>query len=442
VTTPPWEVPAELVAPQRDGAFVDAVRDDPDALVYFLLNVGDGDTQLVLLPQRPGRARRRALVVDVATVGKLPALVAQLEREGLLDDGGDGGAPATGNGDGGATDAPAVVGRRLPTFPIVIGTHPHDDHIGGMPELLRRYRSRIGEYWEPGYFHPSAAYVETMVALEDAGDDIGHAQPTSGLTRFVDGVRLTVLTPGIGIRNRFDSYGTDINNASIAVKLEHPAVRVVEQQDRQDPRYRNRRYLQLDDPWSLILGADAQTTAWAQVEVDFPELHRGERSTLYTELRAAGGRDHLRGHVFKLPHHASKHGLNLELVERVDPIIALVSSVGGGGRYGFPHDLAVAATRDAVRSARGPATADMADHDLGIHYTAAVTRRPDADGPEPLGSIAVVVPARRGADLQVWRFGDDRRARVDLRRAARMDRVRAPAPRSRTSVAPATSTPA
>lgn len=432
--TPPWEVPADLVIPEPDGAFVDAVRADPDALVYLLLNVGDGDTQLVLLPQRPGRPGRRALVIDVATTRKLPALIDELEREGLID----AGVAAAGgpDGDGGAAHPPAGTGARLPTFPIVIGTHPHDDHIGGVPELLRRYRARIGEYWEPGYFHPSAAYVETMVALEDAGDDIGHSQPTSGLTRFVDGARLTVLTPGIGIRNRFDSYGTDINNASIAVKIEYPAARVVEHPDRQDPRHRNRRYLQLDDPWSLILGADAQTTAWAQVEVDFPELHRGERSALYTELRAAGGRDHLKGHVFKLPHHASKHGLNLELVERVQPMLSLVSSVGGGGRYGFPHDLAVAATRDALRTARGRGTDGLADHDLGLHYTAAVTRRPGRDGADPLGSIAVVVPARRGADLQVWRFGDDRRAHVDVRRAVRMARVRAPTGRPRTPVPP------
>ena len=51
-------------------------------LVYFLLNVGDGDTQLILLPDSP--TGRRAIVVDCATSKKLPALIAELGDAGLL----------------------------------------------------------------------------------------------------------------------------------------------------------------------------------------------------------------------------------------------------------------------------------------------------------------------------------------------------------------------
>ena len=38
------------------------------------------------------------------------------------------------------------------TFPIVVGTHPHDDHLRGMPEFLARYGQEVGEYWDPGYY--------------------------------------------------------------------------------------------------------------------------------------------------------------------------------------------------------------------------------------------------------------------------------------------------
>ena len=38
---------------------------EPDDLVYFLLNVGDGDTQLILLPEV--RGLRQAVVVDTLT---------------------------------------------------------------------------------------------------------------------------------------------------------------------------------------------------------------------------------------------------------------------------------------------------------------------------------------------------------------------------------------
>jgi hypothetical protein len=171
----------------------------PHDLVYFLLNVGDGDAQLVLLPAETD-GTRRALVVDVATMGKLPALLEALSETPLLP-------------------------QRDGLFPVVVGTHPHEDHIGGMPQFLDSFAPLVREYWEPGYYHPSVSYIETMRAIEEH-PWIQHSQPTSGFTRFIGQVRVVVLSPAIGLRNRFDSYGVNINNASLAVKLEFPAARV------------------------------------------------------------------------------------------------------------------------------------------------------------------------------------------------------------------------
>src|SRR4051794_2976137 len=141
---PAWELPDTLLRPDSAGTFAAECTAAPDALLYFLLNVGDGDTQLLLLPERGGR--RRAVVVDVATPHKLLALLDSLAGAGVLPP---------------LEDAPRL-------FPLVVGTHPHADHISGMPEFLTRFGRQVDEYWEPGYQHPSAAYVETMVALEDA----------------------------------------------------------------------------------------------------------------------------------------------------------------------------------------------------------------------------------------------------------------------------------
>src|SRR5207247_5563484 len=70
-------VPADRL---REGNFVSAAMGAPDSLIYFLLNVGDGDTQLVLLPAEED-GTRRALVIDVATTSKLPRLVESLADE-------------------------------------------------------------------------------------------------------------------------------------------------------------------------------------------------------------------------------------------------------------------------------------------------------------------------------------------------------------------------
>ena len=180
-----------------------------------------------------------------------------------------------------------------------------------MPEFLERYGQEVGEYWDPGYYFTGSAYVETMAALEDASHWIQYAQPTSGLTRFIGLVRLVVLSPSIGLRNRFDSYGVTPNNASISLKVEFPSSRV-EQRDEE------RRYLRIRQPQALILGADAQTLSWAQVVLDFPEL-RPQDSPVANYLKMALGSNPLSATVFKVAHHGSKHGVNLELLELIDP---------------------------------------------------------------------------------------------------------------------------
>lgn len=366
------------------GGFVESCK--PTDLVYFLLNVGDGDTQLVVLPESPAGGRR-AMVVDIATKGKLPALV-----------------DALGKGNAGLLATDPALGR--PLFEVVVATHPHADHIGGMPEFLTLYGDQVAEFWEPGFFHTVPAYAEMMRVLEDLaakGNVIRHSQPTSGYTRYVEQVQLTVLTPSVGLRNRFDTYGIDINNSSITLRLTFPGTRVVQGGGTRDfVKPRGQR---------LLLGADAQTVSWSHAMADFPELHP-DTSEIAKALREKVGTDPLRAQVFKVPHHLSKHGLSLELVEMVAPALSLVSSVAGGGKYNFPHTVAQEALREAVQATSSGKKQRLPDHQLGIHYTGAT----DSNG-APLGSIAVVMAP--GGKRTIWRFGDEPREEIDLAKARR-----------------------
>jgi hypothetical protein len=382
VDSTPAPIPTERFGRED---FVAACAAAPSSLIYFLLNVGDGDTQLLLLPSDPEDPddTRRAMVVDVATNDKLPALVEQLAKHGLL--------PERKRGD---------------EFPVVVGTHPHDDHIAGMPQFLAWFGDHIEEYWDSGYYHPTSAYLETMVHLEELKKHVLVTQPTSGMTRYLGTVKISALAPGVGLRTRFDTYGVNINDASIALRLEFPASRIVQKGE-------NRAYRRPVAPWSLLLGADAQTTSWAQATVDFPQL-MAEGLTQNT-LRAQMGADPLGAQIFKVPHHASKHGVNVELVERVGPTLCLVSSVGGAGRYNFPHHLAVEAIREGIE----PTTSGQRrspDYDLTVLFT---SDRMGVRSKDPLGSIAVIVPPKRGSDLSVWRFRDEPGDPVDLSQAVR-----------------------
>jgi hypothetical protein len=387
------------------GGFAEACR--PTDLVYFALNVGDGDTQLMLLPEDK-HGLRRCVVVDCIRAKKLFALI-----EALAD----------------PEDGPLkkVEPKIDPLLALVVATHPHDDHIAGMAALLRRYGpEHLREFWEPGYYHPSAAYLEMMRELEHLDGSVLHLQPASGTTRYLGHVKLTVLTPGIALRNRFDSYGVDINNASIALKVEFPAARVYKRRE-------SRAYMRLPTYQTLILGADAQTLSWSQALVDFPQL--GPQETAVTKaLRKARGTEPLRADVFKVPHHGSKHGLNLELAEAIHPAVSIVSSVHDSGRYGFPHTVSQEALREAIDpiTSKPPGSPHEDDSKLRILYTGSrEARGDDADPKKPLGTVALLVGP--GGRREIWRFGDDVEDEIDLGRGRR---VRAE-PRADTPAVPA-----
>ena len=384
----PVPIPDSLFTPLPAGeTLVDHVG--PDDLVYFLCNVGDGDAQLLLLPEQAatqtGTRMRRAIVVDSASPTKIPRLLRSLVGAGLL---------------------PAQTGSQTQpadgAIALVVATHPHRDHIGGISQLLTGFAGAVSEMWEPGYYHTGPDYIEMMNAIESQASLL-YAQPTSGLRRWFGNVAVTVLTPSIQLRNRFDTYGVEVNNSSISLRVEFPATRVVQRAD-------DRSLLDTPNTKSLILGADAQTLSWSYADTDFPVLAASDTAAAKA-IKAATGSDPLRSQVLKVSHHASKHGVNLELVERIKPALTLVSSVAGGGSYRFPHTV----SQELIREAIDPTTTSGAPHppdwELGIFYTSDTTT-----AGAKLGSFAVVVgPGQR----TTWRMLDSTTGAIDLSKATR-----------------------
>jgi hypothetical protein len=226
-----------------------------------------------------------------------------------------------------------------------------------------------------------------------------YTQPTSGMQRWFGQVGITVMSPSIQLRNRYDTYGVDINDSSISLRVEYPASRVVIEPNGQ------RNYAPNVNAARLVLGADAQTLSWSYVFADFPFLKASDSAIAKAIGSGSGDWNLLRADLLKVAHHGSKHGVSLELVERVAPWCTIVSSTGGGGQYGFPHQV----TQDVIREALEPTTSGQhrsTDAELGLFYTAdSIT-----DGTIG-GSVGVILRGRR---RQVWRFGDAATDPVDL----------------------------
>jgi hypothetical protein len=357
----------------------------PESLIYFVLNVGDGDSQVLILPENED-GNRSVIVVDIYTVDKMINLFESLMTAGIL-------------------------GKH--SVELVVATHPHTDHIGGISQFLREYvRPHLGipegedpdpdvryptiDFWEPGYYHTTGDFIDMMGAVEDLRSEglLRPSQPTAGFTSFYGNVKFTVLTPGIALRSRYDSYGVNINNASLSLKVEFPASRVFLD------RNQERQYVKRPTTSKIILGADTQTLGWSQALVDFPTLEP-TFSPVAAEMKKQMGNYPLSADVFKISHHASKNGINLELVDLIGPSISIISSAADSRRHGFPHDVSMNLIREAVHPVAKKGGAHPADHELGIHHTSA-----SDDGGNELGSIAIVMHSPRSREI--WRFGDNR----------------------------------
>ncbi len=250
-----------------------------DALVVYVLNVGDGDAIVLQFPD-DGRGHAYGVVDSNDGAKSLDLLQTRLQATKLR---------------------------------FVCATHPHIDHVRGIEKLLKAYDGQVEDFWDSGFRYTSRTYNGIVKEIERQGIQL--LRPTSGFETFIGGAHVTVLSPSIMLRNRYDTYGVDPNNASIVLRLEYPyqvpsadfpaaAAGAAGAAD-EPPRTR-----------SIILGGDAQTDAWSRVIEEFPHLDK-DPANWARQINVRQGRQPLACDILKVSHHCSKHGVNLELVERM-----------------------------------------------------------------------------------------------------------------------------
>ena len=220
-------------------------------LKLYFLDVGQGDSELIVSPTG------KTVLIDAGPPEAGPKLRARLER--LL------GAP----------------------LDLVILTHPHLDHLGGMEQALEVRGAKV--FMDSGFNHPSPQYESLLHYL--AAHDIKVLNATQG--RNIDlggGAMLSLLGPP---QPFLTNTRSDPNANSIVARL----------------AFGKRHFLFVGD---------------AEEPTEQMLLKQGD----------------LRSDVLKVAHHGSRHSSTPPFLEAVKPSIAVIE-VGTGNDYGHPTEEAL-----------------------------------------------------------------------------------------------------
>lgn len=213
------------------------------ALVVSVIDVGQGDSILVRTPHN------RYILIDAGSKNEKDKLFKYLKKQGI--------------------------GR----FDAVIATHPHEDHIGNLDDIIRQYD--IGNVYMPKVTANTAAFQNLMDAVKIKGIKIKKA--SSGVSFTIDNVDFKFVAPN---GSKYD----DLNNYSAVLKV----------------KYGNK---------SFLLMGDAEKLSENEI--------------------LASGQD-IKADVIKIGHHGSSSSSSKTFIEAVDPQYAVISC-GKQNDYGHPH---------------------------------------------------------------------------------------------------------
>lgn len=212
-------------------------------------------------------------------VGQGDAILVQYGNKTMLVDGG----PI----DAGPTVASYLKSRGVSSIDVIVSTHPHADHIGGLLTVLDEFPVKV--VYDIGIPHTTQTY-ETYLTLIDE-KNIRFIVPKCGDTLdLAPGVVVQVLSPPPG-----GLPGEDLNENSMVLRIAHGDV-------------------------AFLLASDAGFEA--------------------EDAMLASGLD-LKSDVLKVGHHGSRYSSGEGFLKAVDPKYSVID-VGSSNVYGHPAPETVA----------------------------------------------------------------------------------------------------
>jgi len=177
---------------------------------------------------------------------------------------------------------PHLISVGVVEIDLLIGTHPHADHIGQFPQVLDSFT--VGEVWMSGDLHTTVTFQRAVDAIMDSG--AAYHEPRAGEVFEFGTLLIEVINP-------YELTG-DFHEGSISVRITYGEV-------------------------SFVFTGDAET---------------------HTEQAMIDRGHDLSAQVLHLGHHGSSTSSGSVFLEAISPDIA-VYSAGKDNRYGHPHEEVV-----------------------------------------------------------------------------------------------------
>lgn len=192
-----------------------------------------------------------------------------------------------------------ALGDKLPfwdkSLDLVVLTHPDEDHITGLLEVLRRYK--VKQVLEPGFEQDMPTYQEWLRLIDEKNIERTIAR-AGQLIELGDGITIEVLHPQAELMSGTES---DTNNNSVVLRL-------------------------VRDEVSFLFAGDM--------------CEEAEREILFN-----GGYG-VTSTVLKVAHHGATTSTSTHFLTAVDPQVAVISA-GKDNPFGHPND-ALARLREKV----------------------------------------------------------------------------------------------
>lgn len=209
-----------------------------------------------------------SLKVQYIDVGQADCVLIQNDNENMLID--------AGNNEDGKKLVSYLSKIGITDFKYVVGTHPHEDHIGGLDNIIKSFN--IEKVFLPDAYTTTATFEDVLIALEDK--NMNFTVPKIGQTLSLGEARIEIIYT--------EADPEDLNDASIVLRVD----------------YGNTSFLFTGDATSTV----EKKILDKNIEVD----------------------------VYKVGHHGSSYSNSEEFLNKVNAQVAVISA-GKNNSYNHPH---------------------------------------------------------------------------------------------------------